>query len=141
MAENVANDFHKLWQKLYMQRFIAGKCVRQELQLMSSHLFHLKDVSNEHMEHFFELVARFEGNDEFGFDEDELQRAPQLKVNLQQLFPDRTFQAKLSRRVHKNEHFPTSHLTALVNTYTAFGHDFAPWTSETFYNGIRQAPT
>jgi hypothetical protein len=70
------HDLHILWQKLFMQRFVAGKLVRREVERMSKKFFHRQDLSNEDMEHFVDLVPLFDGSDNF----DEMEDEQKLKV-------------------------------------------------------------
>ena len=69
---------HTLWQKLFMQRYLAGKVVRHEVEKMSKNFFHRQDLSNVDMENFIEFVDRFDpGSDVTTLSEDR-----KLKVSL-----------------------------------------------------------
>ena len=59
-----------------MQRFVAGKLVRREVERMSKMFFHRQDLSNEDTEHFVDLVPLFDGSDNF----DEMEDEQKLKV-------------------------------------------------------------
>jgi hypothetical protein len=60
MAQNGDDDLHTLWQKLFVQRFLAGKLVRLEVGKMSKKLFHRQDLSNLDMVNFVDLIPEFD---------------------------------------------------------------------------------
>ena len=63
-----------------MQRFVAGKLVRREVERMSKTFFHRQDLSNEDMEHFVDLVSMFDGSEHIEETDDE-QKLKVLKTN------------------------------------------------------------
>ena len=60
MTQNGDDDLHTLWQKLFVQRFLAGKVVRQEVVKLSKKFFHRQDLSNLDMVHFVDLIPKFD---------------------------------------------------------------------------------
>jgi hypothetical protein len=50
------DEMHSLWQKLFMQRYLAGRMVRREVEKMSKVFFSRQDLSNVDMENFLHFV-------------------------------------------------------------------------------------
>jgi hypothetical protein len=49
---------HAVWQKMFMQRFLAGKMVSREVDKMSKAFYHRQDLSKADMEHFVDLAIQ-----------------------------------------------------------------------------------
>ena len=60
MAASGNDEMQSLWKRLLMQRYLAGRMVRREVDKMSKAYFHRQDLSNVDMEKFIDLVAQFD---------------------------------------------------------------------------------